>query len=145
MIEKTAKVDKVEVDAGFDLILTDTNKVRIDVGVEGFNVPIDFTPDEAREIAEEVLAAAEDTEGSQPDCPSEIENDTGPELEVEKLLKCASEKEVRAGLGINSTNWNAVRMTFYLNDFVLPLEFPPDTAREIANKLLALARLAEAG
>ena len=145
MIEKTAKVDKVEVDAGFDIILTDTNKVRIDVGVEGFNVPIDFTPDEAREIAEEVLAAAEDTEGSQPDCPSEIENDAGPELEVEKLLKCASEKEVRAGLGINSTNWNAVRMTFYLNDFVLPLEFPPDTAREIANKLLALARLAEAG
>ena len=145
MIEKTAKVDKVEVDAGFDIILTDTNKVRIDVGVEGFTVPIDFTPDEAREIAEEVLAAAEDTEGSQPDCPSEIENDAGPELEVEKLLKCASEKEVRAGLGINSTNWNAVRMTFYLNDFVLPLEFPPDTAREIANKLLALARLAEAG
>ena len=145
MIEKTAKVDKMEVDAGFDIILTDRNKVRIDVGVEGFNVPIDFTPDEAREIAEEVLAAAEDTEGSQPDCPSEIENDAGPELEVEKLLKCASEKEVRAGLGINSTNWNAVRMTFYLNDFVLPLEFPPDTAREIANKLLALARLAEAG
>ena len=145
MIEKTAKVDKMEVEAGFDIILTDTNKVRIDVGVEGFNVPIDFTPDEAREIAEEVLAAAEETERSQPDCPSEIENDTGPELEVEKLLKCASEKEIRAGLGINPTNWNAVRMTFYLNDFVLPLEYPPDIALDIARKLLATALQAEAG
>ena len=144
MLEKTDQ-GKWTVDSGFDIILTDANKVRIAVGVEGFNVPMDFTPDEAREIADEILVAIEETEGSQPDSASEIENDIGSEIDLEKLLECAAAEEVRAGLGINPTNWNAVRMTFYLNDFVLPLEYPPDIALDIVRKLLATARQAEAG
>lgn len=38
---------------------TDKGMVRIYVEAEGLNLPLDFEPDEAIEIAEELMAAAE--------------------------------------------------------------------------------------
>ena len=38
---------------------TDQGMVRIYVEAEGFELPLDFEPEEAEEIAEELLAAAE--------------------------------------------------------------------------------------
>lgn len=38
---------------------TDTGMVRIYIEAEGIDLPLDFDPDEATEIAEELLAAAE--------------------------------------------------------------------------------------
>lgn len=38
---------------------TDRGMVRIDVEAENVDLPLDFDPDEAEEIAEELLAAAE--------------------------------------------------------------------------------------
>lgn len=38
---------------------TDQGMVRIFVEAEGLDLPLDFDPDEAQEIAEELLAAAE--------------------------------------------------------------------------------------
>ena len=38
---------------------TDQGMVRIFVAGGGVELPMDFTPDEAREIAEEILASAE--------------------------------------------------------------------------------------
>lgn len=38
---------------------TDQGMVRIFVEAEGVDLPLDFEPDEAQEIAEELLAAAE--------------------------------------------------------------------------------------
>ena len=44
---------------------TDLGMVRIYIEGEGFDLPMDFDPDDAREIAEELLAAAERAEGAQ--------------------------------------------------------------------------------
>lgn len=148
MIAKN-KRGKYEVDSGFDISLTDANKVRISVGVQGLVVPMDFTPDEAREVADELLVAAVETDnGSQRHSPVAPEDDSGPEIDIDKFINGVigkEVKEVRAGLQINPTDWNAVRMTFYLNDFVLPLEFPPVTAMDIARDLLDTAERAEDG
>ncbi len=38
---------------------TDRGMVRIEVAGEGFEIPLDFDPDEAEAIAEELRAAAE--------------------------------------------------------------------------------------
>ncbi len=38
---------------------TDQNMVRLYVASDSVDLPLDFTPDEAREIAEELIAAAE--------------------------------------------------------------------------------------
>jgi hypothetical protein len=42
---------------------TTLGMVRISVEGEGFDIPLDFDPDEADEIAEELLAAAEIARG----------------------------------------------------------------------------------
>ena len=42
---------------------TDRGMVRIYVEAEGIDLPLDFDPDEAAEIAEELLAAAEAARG----------------------------------------------------------------------------------
>lgn len=43
---------------------TDKGMVRVFVRTDTFDLPMDFTPDEARDIAEEILAAADMVEKS---------------------------------------------------------------------------------
>lgn len=135
----------LQVDAGFDLILTDTNKIRIEVGLEGFDVPMDFEPSEAREIADDLLLKTLETESKGGDSAAAPAKEIDPNSTLEKFINDVIGKKVKARMQISSTDWNKVGMTFYLNDFVLPLEYPPDTALDIARKLLATARLADAG
>ncbi|MFT4013072.1 MAG: DUF6324 family protein [Paracoccus sp. (in: a-proteobacteria)] len=45
---------------------TDQGMVRIYIEAEGVDLPLDFDPDEAEEIAEELLAAAEAARGAGP-------------------------------------------------------------------------------
>jgi len=45
---------------------TDLGMVRLYVRAGDFDLPMDFTPDEAREIAEEILAAATVADTVQP-------------------------------------------------------------------------------
>ena len=47
-----------EIAANLQIGPTDLGMVRIYVESEGLELPMDFEPDEAREIAEEILAAA---------------------------------------------------------------------------------------
>ncbi|GAK46544.1 conserved protein [Tepidicaulis marinus] len=42
---------------------TSLGMVRLYVRGENFDLPMDFTPDEAREIAEEIVSAAEEAQG----------------------------------------------------------------------------------
>lgn len=48
-----------EIAANLQVGPTDNGMVRIYVEAEGVDLPLDFDPDEATEIAEELLAAAE--------------------------------------------------------------------------------------
>jgi len=47
-----------EIEANLQIGPTDQGMVRLFVHADGLEVPMDFDPDEAREIAEEILAAA---------------------------------------------------------------------------------------
>lgn len=48
-----------DVAANLQIGPTSAGMVRIYIEAEGLELPMDFDPDEAREIAEEILAAAE--------------------------------------------------------------------------------------
>ena len=50
--------DERETDANLQIGPTDRGMVRIYVAGEGQDLPMDFEPDEAEEIAEEIRAAA---------------------------------------------------------------------------------------
>ena len=47
-----------DIDAGLQIGPTDRGMVRIFIEANGIEVPMDFEPDEAEEIAEEIRAAA---------------------------------------------------------------------------------------
>jgi hypothetical protein len=47
-----------EVESNLQIGPTDRGMVRLFVEAEGLEIPMDFEPDEAREIAEEIMAAA---------------------------------------------------------------------------------------
>ena len=50
--------DERDIEAGLQIGPTDQGMVRMYVVGEGFEIPMDFAPDEAEEIAEELRAAA---------------------------------------------------------------------------------------
>ena len=50
--------DESDVEAGLQIGPTDRGMVRIFIEANGVEVPMDFEPDEADEIAEEIRAAA---------------------------------------------------------------------------------------
>lgn len=52
-----------EVSASLQIGPTDQGMVRIYIEGDGIDLPLDFDPDEAAEIAEELLAAAEAVRG----------------------------------------------------------------------------------
>ncbi|WP_424986509.1 DUF6324 family protein [Microbulbifer sp. S227A] len=47
-----------DIEANMQIGPTDAGMVRIFIESQGFEVPMDFDPEEAEEIAEEILAAA---------------------------------------------------------------------------------------
>lgn len=47
-----------DIEANLQIGPTDQGMVRLYVEADGIEIPMDFDPDEAREIAEEILAAA---------------------------------------------------------------------------------------
>ena len=47
-----------DIEANLQIGPTDHGQVRLFIEGEGLEIPMDFTPDEAEEIAEEILAAA---------------------------------------------------------------------------------------
>ncbi|EDQ03701.1 hypothetical protein OIHEL45_00275 [Sulfitobacter indolifex HEL-45] len=47
-----------DIEANLQIGPTDKGMVRLFVEGDGVEIPMDFTPDEAREIAEEIIAAA---------------------------------------------------------------------------------------
>lgn len=55
-----------EIAANLQVGPTDHGMVRIYIEGEGVNLPLDFDPDEATEIAEELLAAVEAARASKP-------------------------------------------------------------------------------
>lgn len=50
--------DESDIEANLQIGPTDQGMVRLFVAAGSFEVPMDFEPDEARDIAEEILAAA---------------------------------------------------------------------------------------
>lgn len=50
--------DERDIEADLSIAPTDLGMVRLFVEGAGVEIPMDFTPDEAREIAEELVAAA---------------------------------------------------------------------------------------
>ncbi|MEM8577122.1 MAG: DUF6324 family protein [Pseudomonadota bacterium] len=52
-----------DIEANLQIGPTDKGMVRLFVEGGGAEIPMDFDPDEAREIAEEILAAAKAAEG----------------------------------------------------------------------------------
>lgn len=58
-----------EIAANLQIGPTTLGMVRIYVEAEGFELPLDFDPDEAEEIAEELRAAAEAARGMKPAAP----------------------------------------------------------------------------
>lgn len=48
-----------DIEANLQIGPTDAGMVRLFVEGEGIEIPMDFTPDEAIEIAEEIMAAAQ--------------------------------------------------------------------------------------
>jgi hypothetical protein len=50
--------DERDIEADLQIAPTDRGMVRLFIEGAGVEIPMDFTPDEAREIAEEILAAA---------------------------------------------------------------------------------------
>lgn len=55
-----------DIEANLQIGPTDQGMVRIFVEADGIEVPMDFEPEEAREIAEEILAAAKAAELRKP-------------------------------------------------------------------------------
>jgi len=55
-----------DIEANLQIGPTDTGMVRIYVEAEGIEVPMDFSPDDAEEIAEEIMAAAARARGTKP-------------------------------------------------------------------------------
>ncbi len=51
--------DESELEANLQIGPTDLGQVRLFIEAGQFEVPMDFTPDEAEEIAEEIMAAAQ--------------------------------------------------------------------------------------
>ena len=51
-----------DIEANLQIGPTDQGMVRIYVEADGVEIPMDFEPDEAREIAEEIMAAAKAAE-----------------------------------------------------------------------------------
>ncbi|OWU75044.1 DUF6324 family protein [Marinibacterium profundimaris] len=47
-----------DIEANLQIGPTDKGMVRLFIEAKGLEVPMDFEPDEAREIAEEIMAAA---------------------------------------------------------------------------------------
>lgn len=47
-----------DIEANLQIGPTDQGMVRLFIAADGIEIPMDFDPDEAREIAEEILAAA---------------------------------------------------------------------------------------
>lgn len=47
-----------DITANLQIGPTDTGMVRLFVEADGIEIPMDFTPEEAAEIAEEIMAAA---------------------------------------------------------------------------------------
>ncbi|HKK84060.1 MAG TPA: DUF6324 family protein [Roseovarius sp.] len=54
--------DERDIEANLQIGPTDQGMVRLFVAAEGLEIPMDFEPDEAREIAEELMAAAKAAE-----------------------------------------------------------------------------------
>ena len=54
--------DERDIEANLQIGPTDQGMVRLFVAAEGIDIPMDFEPDEAREIAEELMAAAKAAE-----------------------------------------------------------------------------------
>ncbi|MEQ6204118.1 DUF6324 family protein [Sulfitobacter sp. HNIBRBA2951] len=50
--------DERDIEADLQIAPTDLGMVRLFVEGAGVEIPMDFTPDEAREIADELVAAA---------------------------------------------------------------------------------------
>lgn len=55
-----------EIEANLQIGPTDKGMVRIYVESDGVEIPMDFTPDDADEIAEEITAAANRARNMQP-------------------------------------------------------------------------------
>lgn len=51
-----------DIEANLQIGPTDQGMVRLYVHAEGIEIPMDFDPDEARDIAEEILAAVKQAE-----------------------------------------------------------------------------------
>ncbi len=54
-----------------------------------------------------------------------------------------SEREIEANLQIGPTDQGMVRLFVYSDKIEIPMDFEPDEAREIAEELLAAAKMAE--
>jgi hypothetical protein len=54
--------DERDIEANLQIGPTDQGMVRLFVAAEGLEIPMDFEPNEAREIAEELMAAAKAAE-----------------------------------------------------------------------------------
>lgn len=50
--------DESDIEANLQIGPTDKGQVRLFIQADQFEVPMDFTPEEAEEIAEEIMAAA---------------------------------------------------------------------------------------
>ena len=55
-----------DIEANLQIGPTDKGMVRIYVESEGVEIPMDFSPDDAVEIADEIMAAAARARGGQP-------------------------------------------------------------------------------
>ncbi len=50
--------DEKDIEANLQIGPTDKGMVRLFIEGNGIEIPMDFTPDEAREIAEEIMSAS---------------------------------------------------------------------------------------
>ena len=57
--------DERDIEANLQIGPTDAGMVRLFVEGDGVEIPMDFTPEEAYEIAEEITAAANRVSGAQ--------------------------------------------------------------------------------
>jgi len=55
-----------DIEANMQIGPTDQGMVRLFVFADGIEIPMDFEPDEARDIAEEIIAAAKGAEAIKP-------------------------------------------------------------------------------
>ena len=57
--------DESDIEANLQIGPTDAGMVRLYIEGAGIEIPMDFTPEEAMEIAEEITAAAQRVAGAQ--------------------------------------------------------------------------------